>query len=334
MPKRRTQDVVRAVMTDHYIQRRPPQNLLAPIAERQEFDSRQYHGPVVPYYPSPLLHTPENALYEAVAQVTQQSNLKAGLPKLAAEVARQQPSRAEFYVELGEGWLNAGQPKNAIPAFEQALKRAPKSSVALLDLASALTQSGQNARASNILQLGLKTGLSDPLLWYQLGLASHDPAAFTKALSMDPEMAEAHNALGELVAGSGDMPRAENEFRQALRIEPDLPAAQSNLGHVLAARGDLPEAARYFQLAVNRTPNDADAHVNFAATLRGLNRNDEALHEIQIALKLRPDFGLAHLNAAQLFAAQGNQTAARAHLLQASIDADPEIRHRAETMLK
>ena len=45
MPKRRTQDVIHAVMTDHYIQRRPPAgNLLAPLAERQEFDAKQYRG--------------------------------------------------------------------------------------------------------------------------------------------------------------------------------------------------------------------------------------------------------------------------------------------------
>src|SRR5580698_9561616 len=135
MPKRRTQDVIHAVMTDHYIQLRPPANLLAPLAERQEFDAKQYRGPVVPYFPVP--RTPENLLYEAVAQVTQQSDLKAGLPQLASEIAKQQPARPEFYVELGEAWLNAGNSlgnlRNAVAAFEQALKRAPNSSVATLD---------------------------------------------------------------------------------------------------------------------------------------------------------------------------------------------------------
>jgi predicted CXXCH cytochrome family protein len=334
MPKRRTQDVVHAVMTDHYIQPRPPGNLLAPLAERQEFDSKQYRGAVVPYYPLPLPRTPENLLYEAVAQVTQQSNLKAGLPQLAAEIAKQQPSRPEFYVELGEAWVNAGNPRNAVAAFDQALKRAPNSSVALVDLAGALTQSGQNARASDVLKRGLAAGLSDPLLWYQLGLATHDPAAFSKALTLDPGMAEAHNALGELLAGSGDLARAENEFREALRIEPDMPAAQSNLGHALAARGNLPEAAWYFERAVRRNPNDADVRVNYAATLVGLDRKDEALREILAALKLRPNFGLAHLNAAAILAARGNAAGARAHLLQAAKDPDPDIRRRAEEKLK
>jgi predicted CXXCH cytochrome family protein len=334
MPKRRTQDVVHAVMTDHYIERRPPGNLLAPLAERQEFDAKQYRGPVAPYYPSPLPRTPENLLYEAVAQVTQLSNLKAGLPQLAVEMARQQPARPEFYVELGEAWLNAGKPRDAAAAFEQALKRGPNSAVALLDLAGALTQSGQNARAAEVLKRGLAAGLSDPLLWYQLGLAADDASAFAKALALDPGMAEAHEGLGGLLAGSGDLARAESEFRDALRIEPDMPAAQSDLGHALAARGALPEAAWYFERAVRRSPNDADARVNFAATLTGLNRPDDALREIQAALKLRPDFGLAHLNAAAILAARGDAAGARAHLLQAAKDPDPEIRRRAEEKLK
>src|SRR5207245_11414352 len=52
MPKRRTDDVVHAVMTDHYIQRRKPtRDLIAEIAERRETESSAYRGAVVPYYP-------------------------------------------------------------------------------------------------------------------------------------------------------------------------------------------------------------------------------------------------------------------------------------------
>ena len=332
MPKRRTQDVVHAVMTDHYIQRRAPTQLLAPLDEKKDFDAKQYHGPVVPYFSLP--RTPENILYEAVAQVTQQSNLTSGLPQLAAEIAKQQPARPEFYVELGEAWINAGSPRNAVAAFEQARKREPNSSVALVDLAGALTQSGENAAAAEVLQRGLTAGLSDPLLWYQLGLATHDSAALAKAVTLDPDMAEAHNELGELLADGGDLAKAESEFREALRIEPDMPSAQSNLAHALAARGNLPEAAWYFERVIRRVPKDAEVRVNFAATLAGLNRPNDALREIQAALQLRPDFGLAHLNAAELLMKRGDAAGAKAHLLRAANDPDEEIRRRAQEMLR
>ena len=52
MPKRRTDDVVHAVMTDHYIQRRTPsRDLLAPLAEDHGPHANQYKGEVVVYYP-------------------------------------------------------------------------------------------------------------------------------------------------------------------------------------------------------------------------------------------------------------------------------------------
>ena len=45
MPKRRTDDVVHVVMTDHFIQRRKPaRDLLAPLAERIETDDNSYRG--------------------------------------------------------------------------------------------------------------------------------------------------------------------------------------------------------------------------------------------------------------------------------------------------
>ena len=297
MPKRRTQDVVHAVMTDHYIQRRPPANLLAPLKERLE----TYNGKVVPYYP-----VPGDPLYNAVA------NAKTQPAVLAAEIAKQQPSRPEFYVELGEAWLATGNPRNATAAFEQALKRKPLMPAALL-----------NTAASELLK---QNAGDDPLLWYQAG-------EFEKALALDPDLAVAHNEWGEQLAGAGQMQRAEEEFRAALRSEPDLPAAQSNLGHVLAERGDLPQAAWYFERAVRRSPKDADAHLNYAATLRGLNRPAEALREFDAALKIRPNFGLAHLNAAEILMSQGNAAAAHVHLLQAVKDPDPEIRQRATQRL-
>ncbi len=70
-------------------------------------------------------------------------------------------------------------------------------------------------RGGDYFQLRYQIGYADPLLWYQLDLTAHDPGAFEKALALDPGMAEAHDGLGELLAGSGDLARAESQFREA-----------------------------------------------------------------------------------------------------------------------
>jgi predicted CXXCH cytochrome family protein len=380
MAKRWTQDVIHAVMTDHLIARRPPAgDPLARMAERTDFDADQYRGEVVPYYPSPLARTGGDALYLAVAQVTHKSNLAKGLPQLAAEVSKQRPARAEFYIELGQAWLSVGNKTSAIRAFEEAVSREPDSPVALLNLADALTQAGQPTRAISLLNHALKVAPNDALLWYQLGIAHSsrergaEPeteaiAAFEKAVTLDPDLAEAHNLLGAALAGKGELDRAEKELLSALRVNPDLPDALGNLGHLLATRGDLAQAAFYLARSVQLKPDDAEARTNYAVTLAGLNRfeeaqrqieaavktdprspdahnfrgsllsrngsPDEALSEFLEAIKLRPDFGLAHLNAARILAAKGDRAAAEQHLRLALHDGNPNIRRQAAAELQ
>ena len=122
MPKRRTDDVVHVVMTDHLIQRQKPAgDPLAPKAEILEVP--RYQGEIVPYYPAPLADTPENALYIAAAQVRNRRNLTEGLPRLAGLLERYHPVHAGFYAELGLGYGAAGDWAKAVPYFEEAVRR-------------------------------------------------------------------------------------------------------------------------------------------------------------------------------------------------------------------
>ncbi len=325
MPKRRTSDVIHAVMTDHYIQRRPPAgDLLAPLRERHEPDANSYRGAVVPYYPAPPAPAADNALYLAVAQVTQKSNLKNGVPRLEAEIARQKPARPEFYVEWGAAWLSAGNARNAVRAFEEAVKREPDSPVALLDLADSLTQSGQQGRAAEVLNHGVKAAPDDPLLWYQLGLTESNAGrqtealrAFEKAVSLDPEMPEAYHMLGTTLAGSGDMDRAETALRSALRLSPDLAEAQGDLAHLLAARGDLTQARYYFARSVFLKPDDAEVRINYAVTLAGLRQFAEARQQIEAAVKADPKSPEAHNFFGTLLAREGQADNALREFLEA-----------------
>ena len=293
MPKRRTRDVVHAVMTDHLVQRRPPAgDPLSPIAEREEYDARQYRGEVIPYYPP----SGDNALYAAVAQVSQKANLAKGLPRLSAEIARQKPARPEFYLELGEAWLAAGKPSNAVAPLEEAQRRKPGSPVVTLNLAGALTESGQGTRAVTLLNQAVELTPDDALLWYQLGVTHTKAgredqaiAALERAVALDPAQADAHNLLGAALAGSGNLDRAGKEFELALEINPDLPEALGNLGHLLAAHRDFARAVFYCARSIQLKPDDAEVRTNYAVALASLNRLEEAQQQIDAALKIDPN---------------------------------------------
>ena len=112
MPKRRTDDGVHVVMTDHLIRTRQPfGNLLADKAELQDSATPPYRGEVVPYYPLKLAPTEaEAALNLAVAQVIERSNLKEGVPRLQALLEKYHPPRADYYVDMAEALSFTGQP--------------------------------------------------------------------------------------------------------------------------------------------------------------------------------------------------------------------------------
>jgi predicted CXXCH cytochrome family protein len=285
MPKRRTDDVVHAVMTDHYIQRRKPsRNLLAPLAERHETAENAYRGEVVLYYPRTASATPDQDLYLAVAQVSQKTNLAKGAQDLAAAIEKHRPQRVEFYLHLGEALKDSGQLAKALPVYEEAVRRQPDSLIALQRLGFALRSAGQLGRAAETLKRALALDSRDAASWHQLGLVylgQGSPkdalSAFQKTVEADPDMSEGHNSLGGLWLESGDLPRAEPALREAIRIQPDYAEARSNLANVLASTNRLAEARHHFEAALRLKPDYAAARFNYGVALAKSGRLDEAL---------------------------------------------------------
>jgi predicted CXXCH cytochrome family protein len=296
MPKRRTDDAVHVVMTDHYIQRhKPARDLLQPIAESRETDENAYRGPVVPYYPNPLPPGPESELYVAVAQVSQNSNLTEGIAQLTAAVEKYHSDRIDYYLQLGDALIAAGKTDKAVSLYEEALRRQPNSFVALRKLAFGLHSVGQFPRAVDLLKQALELKPADAAGWNELGLdylnlgaRSDAIAAFQKAITLDEDMAEAYNSLGGVWLESGNFSRAESVLREAIRIQPDYAEAHSNLGNALSAAGQFEEARYHFEIAIRFQPNYAAARYNYGIALARVNRFEEAQHQIEALLRFEP----------------------------------------------
>ena len=70
----------------------------------------------------------------------------------------------------------------------------------------------------------------------------------TSALSPIPFRAVVR--LGTLLARSGETARAREAYERALALEPDLAEASNDLGALLAQAGDLDAAIRRFRAAL------------------------------------------------------------------------------------
>lgn len=325
MPKRRTDDVVHAVVTDHYIQRRKPDHdLLAPLAERHESGETTYRGEVVPYYPNPLPATAANELYVALAQVIQKSNLLDGIARLSAAIDKHRPGRGEFYLYLADAWRASGQLERALPLYEQALARQPKSALAIHKLAEGLSIARQPARGAMIWKRALAIDPTRATAWYGLGLATLEQgkvaeaiSQFQKAADLDPDMPEAHNSLGGAWLRLGDPVKAESALRTAIRLQPDSAEAHNNLGGLLSSTGNLQQACLEFEAALRYRPNYVSAHYNYALALARLKRFDEAQVQIEGALRGDPNSAEAHQVLGALLAGKGQQDEAIAQYREA-----------------
>ena len=329
MPKRRTDDVVHVVMTDHYIQRRKPvRDLLATLAERPA-DANPYRGPVVLYYPK-TLPKPEDELYLALAQVRQGSNPDEGIPRLSAALEKFHPKQADYYSTLARALQDSGQPQRAVDVYAEALRIDPKAVAARQNMALCLLSLHRYPQAVDALKSALEGQPEDAASWQLLGTAYLESgktieatAAFRKALELDPEFAEAHNGLGAALMLTRERAQAEPPLREALRLRPNDAEAHNNLANLLASTSRFAEARYHFEAALRYKANNAPVRYDYAMALAREQRLQEAAQELQTALRDEPNFAEAH----ELF---GTVLAARGQLPQAIAEYREALRIRPE----
>jgi len=120
---------------------------------------------------------------------------------------------------------------------------------------------------------------------------------FQKALALQPESADFHNALGNALLQKGRMDEAVIQYQKALEIKSDFAEAaeaHNNLGYGFLQKGRMNEAIIQFQKALEIKPDLADAHNNLGYSLLQKGRVDEAIVQYQKALALRPESANFH----------------------------------------
>lgn len=117
---------------------------------------------------------------------------------------------------------------------------------------------------------------------------ANDEALWRAAAEHSPNSRVVHMALGEMAEGKGDLEGALREYAAALQVHPDIIDALNNSGFVLAGLGRWPEAAARFERVVELTPNKAIAHFNLSFAYGRLRRYPEALSELERAIEIAP----------------------------------------------
>ena len=178
-----------------------------------------------------------------------------------------------FYNGLGVAQAARGHGAEAITAFREALKLAPRYADAQVNLGNALQRRGDLAGAVECFQhaIAIEPGLA--VAHYNLGnalFARGDAAAidaYRRAIALQPDFADAHMSLGVVLRRQGQPQAAIAHLRQAVALQPDHAAAYDNLAGVLAEIGQLDEAVAANRRALALGPANAAAHSNLLFNL-------------------------------------------------------------------
>ncbi len=161
--------------------------------------------------------------------------------------------------------------EDSIGYFDDAIKRDPTFAPAYLGLADAYTGLGS--------------------VFFGAPPEETRPKAISaarKALELDPDLAEAHVLLANVLQEQWHWAEAEAEYRRALELNPNDAHAHAGLALWLLCQGRTDEAVSWAQRGRELDPL-AVSGGGVAWILFQSHRYDEALHELRSALAVHPD---------------------------------------------
>jgi tetratricopeptide (TPR) repeat protein len=193
------------------------------------------------------------------------------------------PELDAAHLQLGYALLAQGYAEEAIPHLDRVH--------ALEALGIAQIETGRFDAAVANLNAALAQRPGDPDLLYYLGRASGllSKRAIDTLVTVYPDSARAHQAMGENYFVLRQMPQAEKEYVEALRQRPELPGLHQELGFVYAGAANWPKAEEAFRYEAKLQPGNAEAAYRLGSALLQQGKAREARTELQRSDKLLPD---------------------------------------------
>ena len=178
----------------------------------------------------------------------------------------------------------------AIAFYEQAIARDPNYALAYAGLSSAYILSPFYAGAN------------------RLEMSAKAKEAALKALHLDPNLAEAHAALGKvLFFGEIDLAGAAREYKRAIELKPnDADAHHWYSNDILAALGRFDEAIAEGKRSVELDPLSIVINADLGETFYYAKRYDESVTQLRKTLEIDPTSFYTHYNLGIALQAKGD----------------------------
>lgn len=134
--------------------------------------------------------------------------------------------------------------------------------------------------------------------------------AALKAISIEPNLAEAHAALGWILLNDWEWTAAENEFKLAIELNVNYATGHHYYAIYLRHMRRFDMSLAETKKAQELDPTSASRKATEGVTLYCAGRYDEAIEELRQALELDVNNTIAHYGLARIYVQQGLYEAA------------------------
>ncbi|MFQ6044035.1 MAG: tetratricopeptide repeat protein [Candidatus Poribacteria bacterium] len=138
-----------------------------------------------------------------------------------------------------------------------------------------------------------------------------------KAVRLDPNLSEAHRALGLSYSGQNQLDKAIDAYKEAIRLKPESARAHESLGFAYFTKGMYDRAIAEYKEAVRLEGDDATFHNNLGLAYLNNNQIDEAISEYKKAIKIDYNLSVAHTNLGVAYEQKGMSDKAQAEFQEA-----------------
>ncbi len=119
-------------------------------------------------------------------------------------------------------------------------------------------------------------------------------AAYKKPVILDQSSTEAKKNLGNAYMEAERYDEAEDVFKQMAKQESTSPYAHNSLGYLYMKTGRNDEAVLEFQKVINISPYDGNGYYGLGLAYNNQGKYAEAVKQFQEAIRLKEDFAFAY----------------------------------------
>ena len=255
---------------------------------------------------------------------------------LLNEVVKEDPQVIDAWFMMGTQHLKQRRPKEAVEFFKKTLELKPDYDLAVINMAQAYRQMGDDDAALAGFERYLQLDPKDAFVQYQIGEIWLDRGdigkaeqLFNLALQLEPNVAAAKNALGVIALERGEVDTAERLIREAVAIKSTVRLAHYNLALIAEKRGDLPGAEREYVEELKLHPETYKAAFNLSRLYEQVGDREGQIEALKASIKSNPAFPEGHFYLAKAYLDAGTNLAEAAQLARKGLEVGPKSEHAA-----